>query len=531
MFNGSTTSRLSEGVESISDSTGSRFLERDVALRLFITCWLVYTLHFATNIVREHYLALAIGDNFSFRVDEYAGLHDDIFETTEYGWHIGSNPGVSMLAAIPYATFRPLINQIVERVQHRRQLDGQTEPPSYNTPVSVDREFFREAWDRGFDVKLALAAFVMQSMCMAPSSALATVLMYYLLLAVVGSKTKALGLALLYGFGTPVFFRTGFLNHNLMLGHIAFAGFVAMWNPFGSKRWTNNIRFFLAGIAGGTALLFDYSGAVMLLVLACYGMAKQWQNSKKEAVVGSLWYVIGSLGPIGVLWFYQWQSFGHPFLPPQNWMPAVEWSDQGYQGFTWPQPELLLALATDYRYGLFTSSPLLLLAFLAPFVSRNGKPHLPRLELIFVFAAFAALWLFFSGVHYTRWQFNTGVRYMAPILPLLFLPVAVVLTRLPRTLAYIIAVLSVAHSWCLAMARDVAAGQINLTDMESGRGVLEPVLLVFLGGFRLPALTTLSRMADEFGNYFVNGPSPIPLFALAAALTIAIWLPWRHTPA
>jgi hypothetical protein len=81
------------------------------------------------------------------------------------------------------------------------------------------------------------------------------------------------------------------------------------------------------------------------------------------------------------------------------------------------------------------------------------------------------------------------------------------------------------------MARDVAAGQINLTDMESGRGVLEPVLLVFLGGFRLPALTTLSRMADEFGNYFVNGPSPIPLFALAAALTIAIWLPWRHTPA
>ena len=73
--------------------TGWRFSARGIALRLFITCWLIYVLHFATNTVREIYLALAIGDHFSFRVDEYAHMHPDLFEKEGYGWHIGAKPG------------------------------------------------------------------------------------------------------------------------------------------------------------------------------------------------------------------------------------------------------------------------------------------------------------------------------------------------------------------------------------------------------------------------------------------------------
>jgi len=45
------------------------------ALRLFLTCWLVYALHFATNIVREIYPAVSLGDRLTFDVSEYAGLH------------------------------------------------------------------------------------------------------------------------------------------------------------------------------------------------------------------------------------------------------------------------------------------------------------------------------------------------------------------------------------------------------------------------------------------------------------------------
>ena len=44
-------------------------------------------------------------------------------------------------------------------------------------------------------------------------------------------------LALLYAFGTPVFFRTGFINHNMILGHFTFVAFLAMWNPGKDTRW------------------------------------------------------------------------------------------------------------------------------------------------------------------------------------------------------------------------------------------------------------------------------------------------------
>ena len=52
-----------------------RFSTRGVAVRLFLTCWLIYGLHFATNTVREIYPALSLGDHLSFNVSEYSGLH------------------------------------------------------------------------------------------------------------------------------------------------------------------------------------------------------------------------------------------------------------------------------------------------------------------------------------------------------------------------------------------------------------------------------------------------------------------------
>jgi len=112
-------------------------------------------------------------------------------------------------------------------------------------------------------------------------------------------------------------------------------------------------------------------------------------------------------------------------------------------------------------------------------------------------------------------QFNTGVRYMAPMFPFLFVPAAAFLVRLPRLAIYFIAVISVTESWCLAMVRDV----------ERGLGVLDPVLHVFLGGFQLPALTTLSRMGDPYRQYFEQGISPLPLFVLVAAVLYGVWSP------
>jgi hypothetical protein len=490
------------------------FSTRGIAVRLFITCWLVYALHFATNIVREIYPALSLGDHLSFRVDEYAHMHPDLFDKEGYGWHIGNNPGASMLAAIPYALSRPVIDPVVESVQRKRASDKQVEPPPYNSPWPMAREFYKEAWWRGLDIKFGLAAFVMQSMCMAPISALTAVVMFYLLRRLFGSDRTALLLSLLYAFGTPVFFRTGYLNQNLMLGNVAFMGLVAMWDPGLNGWWSTRQRFFLGGLAGGMALLMDYSGAVLLLGLFFYGLASRIRRATKEdAGRHAVWYVLGALGPVCLLWFYQWQSFGNPFLPGQSWMPPVEWIDRGYRGYGFPQAELLLSLAFDYRYGLFFSSPLMLLALLAPFFNRGGRRILSNLELVSLLAFFVAMWVFFSGSNYTRLQFNTGIRYMTAILPFLFVPASIALLRLPRFALLSIVILSITESWCLAMDRDV----------ERGLGVLDPILRVFLGGFKLPVLTTLSSMGGQYGEFFSRGTSPLPFFILTAAILFAIW--------
>jgi hypothetical protein len=346
--------------------------------------------------------------------------------------------------------------------------------------------------------------------------------MFYLLRRIFGSDRIGLWMALLYAFGTPVFFRTGFLNHNMILGHITFMAFLAMWNPAGSTRWAESTRYFLGGLGGGMALLLDYSGVVLLATLFCYGIAKAWERGPAQRVIRYAGvFIAGAVGPILLLWFYQWQSFGNPFLPGQHWMPPVEWIDVGYQGFALPQPELLRLLLVDYRYGLFATCPLLLIALLAPWYNRGPKKAIPTREFVLLMAVPLGLWLFCGGISYVRLQYNNGLRYLAPLLPYLFVAAAIVLARIPRRLAYFLSVAAVVQAWSMAMYRDV----------ERGLGVLDPLVHIFIGGFQLPSLTVLARMSGQYGDYAALGVSPLPVFAVAAALICIIWSRGIRTPA
>jgi hypothetical protein len=484
-------------------------------VRIFLTCWLVYAVHVATNTVREIFLAVTIADHFSFRVDEYADMHSDLFDMPGFGWHINSNPGASFLASVPYFVAKPAIDRIVDAVNRSRAASGQKEPAAYNSPWPMARQFYREAWRRGLDVKLGLAAIVMQVFCMAPVSALGVVAMFYLLRRVFGSDRAGFWLSLLYAFGTPVFFRAGILSHNMIMGHLAFFGFLALWNP-GHARWSYRVRCFAAGLTGGIAVLLDYSGVLLLAGLFCYGLWKAFEATSLNHRLRYVWdYLLGCVGPILLLWFYQWRSFGNAFLPAQHWCPPTppEAIHIGYRGFTGPQPILLEHLLFDYRYGLFVTCPLLLLALLAFWYNRGRNRLLPAPEFTALLLIPLSLLLFFSGLLYVEHQYNFGLRYLAPVLPFLFVPTAIVLVRLPRRLACCISLAAVVQAWSMSMYRDV----------ERGFGVLDTILHVFIGGFQLPALTVFSRMSGTYGDYASGGVSPLPIFLLVAAMIYLIW--------
>jgi hypothetical protein len=470
---------------------------------------MVYALHFATNIVREIYPALSLGEQLSFDVSEYTGLHPDIFEIPGRGTFINNNPGASILGAIPYAIARPIIDIVVKRVQHARTMRAEWRPREYDTIHKNSREFYRKATERGLDVKFGLAAGVMQIFCMAPLSALSVLVMFYVLATFTPSERMALVLALLYAFATPVFYRTAQLNHNLLVGHFAFFAFVLLWRPWDDPASPQRPRYLIAGLLCGWTVVLDYSGTVALIVLGIYAFARRHSLPRRaKARSDLLQFFLGVGLSIAVLAGYQWLCFGSPFFPAQNYMPPTDLTTRGYLGFDWPKMGLLWKTAFDIRYGLFTSAPFLLLALFFPGWCRGDLRIVKGLELRFVLGLVIAFFLFCAANQYGYVQFNTGVRHIVPVTPFLFLLAAAVFLRMPTSLAILLGITTTYWSWCLAMYRDV----------EYGLGIFEAIINITFEGFQFPWLKTLESM-----GYFDSKTSTVPLLMLLAAILWVIW--------
>jgi hypothetical protein len=490
-----------------------------VSVRLFLTVWIVYVLHFATNVVRETYLAMTLGERFSVRVDEYMGLHPDLFEIEGRGAYINNNPGASMLGAIPYAVAYPVLSAVLRA----NPALTQPKPPSeYDDPRPNRTRFMNEARARGLDVKLALAAAVMHAGLMAPLGALAAVVVFGFLRARLRDDRLALGIALLYAFVTPIFFRSAFLNQNAILAHCVLFAFLALTSTDGWGDATEpddrvavpipDSRAVLAGALLGLGVLNDYSGVPMVLAFGVWILVEGWRaGGARSAIRAGLMFSLGGLGPLVLLLAYQWAAFGNPLFPAQRYMPPTRFSVHGWNGLTLPTAELLWRNLFDPRYGLFVFCPMLLAALAAPFVRRDATSP-PRGALWLIFGASAALWLFNSANQFANLQWNTGVRYMVPAGALLFFAALPVLRRLPTAVSAALVVLSVVTSWSTAMARESV-----------------PVSLarVFTSGFELPWLEVLEKTADAYAPFLEHGTSPLPLFVLTGAV---MWLLWRRIP-
>jgi hypothetical protein len=479
-------------------------------LRIFATCWLIFSLHFATDIVREHYLSFSLAEDFSFRMDKYLGLHVDIFDTPGHGAHIGNNPGVSMVGAIPYLLVRPIIDRVVTAVNTRRA--GAPVTAIYDDPRPRRVEFFRKVREQGLDIRFGLASAAIHLLFMAPLSAFSAVVMFRLLAAVGFDWRRASLGAFLYALGTPIFFRTAFLNQNVFIAHLTFFGFLALWRPSGFPRWSDATASTFAGFMGGYSLLSDYSGAVVLAWLGIYAAWRGWvSGALRGAWRQLLWFAGGAAGPILLLLFYQYRAFGSPWYPGQHYMPPVEWIEIGYQGVAFPEWRLFKMLLFDTRFGLLTSCPLLALSIAGLVMAVRRETWLPRAEALFLAGFSLAFLVFFSAVQYTQLQWVTGVRYVVPVLPALFLLALVPLLRMPALLRFGIVVLAFGQAWAMSMVRGIE--------------ISDSIARAFLGGLQLPWVNVLAKMAPQYLPFLEQQSSPLLLFGLVAALIYGLW---RH---
>lgn len=490
-----------------TDATGPRRADRGIAIRIFLTCWCIYVAHFATNTVREIYPALSLGDDLSFDVSAYLGLHSDIFELPGRGAFINNNPGASIVGAIPYALARPVIDRVVAAVQQRRASAPDTvDSEAYNSIYPMARAFYRESRARGYDIKFGLGAAVMQAGAMAPLSAFSAVVMFWVLVACDLSRRGACVGSLLYAVGTPIFYRTAQLNHNLILAHCAFFAFVLLWRPWAPRGSLRPAHFFLAGLLAGFGVVCDYSGVIIVIAIGVYALRRWLELSAARRREHLVAFAAGLAIAAAFLVAYQWICFGHPLFPAQHYMPPAKYSDQGYAGFDWPHLDLLWDTAFGLRYGLFTSAPLLLLALYPPAWTSRLR-IIGRVEIETIALLCALFLLFCSANQYGRMQFNTGVRHIIPVSAFLFLVAVGPLRHLPVTIAATFAGLTVFWSWCLAMYRDV----------EQGLGAPEAFLHVIREGPSLPWLSTIQNMG------FVPQASATVILLLLFLGLILLW--------
>jgi hypothetical protein len=486
---------------------------RSVSVRLFLTCWIVYCLHFATNFVREHYLALTLAERFSFRMDEFLGYmpDTDIIDVPGYGVHIGGNPGGSMIAAVSLAPFMPAINQVNAVVQQRRGQQRLEETPVYNDHRPNRRIFYEKVWKQGLDVKFALVEAVTLVFCSAVWSAASAIVILKILRRVGLSQSQSLFFSLFYAFATPVFFRTGHLTHNLLAGHCALFSFACVFFTWQEERVRKAI--FWSGLFAGMTILIDYSGVPMLLCLAAYAGYRRASRVGLPRAVGELvTFGLGAALPVGLLMLYQYRCFGNAIMPPQHHMPRPQWLPEGYpkSGFGVPTFDLLWRTLLDNRYGLFAYCPALVLGIYGLLRFGRQQRLFGPAERVFFVAFTAALWIFFSSTQYTIIQWNTGLRYLLPVVPFLLLGTVEVMSTWPRRWIYLTWATMFTLSWCLAMIRE---------------SVSESVIRVMTSGFQLPWLTVLKKMAPQYLNFLEQGASPLPLILFVFAVICLIWYP------
>jgi uncharacterized membrane protein len=179
----------------------------------------------------------------------------------------------------------------------------------------------------------------------------------------------------------------------------------------------------------------------------------------------------------------------------------------GARGFTLPDLELLWMCLFDPSFGMYTWGPVLLLA-LIPVAARRSGLVVPKPERRWMAATYVALLLFASMNQYSRLQFNSGFRYLLPLVPFAILLTADHWSRFDRRVRWAIIGAAVLHSWVLTVYREPVPRSWQLLLAE---------------GPQLPWYRVLSLTGSPENPWLNTVWVPSLLLGLTLAVAITVW--------
>jgi hypothetical protein len=222
-------------------------------------------------------------------------------------------------------------------------------------------------------------------------------------------------------------------------------------------------------------------------------------------------------------------------MPRQN-----EYVDVGARGIMLPSGEVFLKNLISPSWGLLPFAPLLAFAFLPAGPIPDAQRVLPRRERTWAWIFILAFMAFCAMNVYSLLQFNTGFRYLLPVVPFLFLLASDHLARLERRWLAALTVAVLTHAVVLSMTREVSDTENDLRRLSvaldtpsialdgywqlalSTTPVPASFVRILNEGPQLPWLTVLRQTSPDspwLGNPFLA----LGLTAAVALLCAAIW--------
>jgi hypothetical protein len=244
---------------------------------------------------------------------------------------------------------------------------------------------------------------------------------------------------LAYGLGTNawVYSKTFFREPLASLFVLAAAYCLLALRP--APLATRRVRYWatqaaLAGLALGAAVATKESSAILVPIFVVYALIYLAASVRTSSLAAGRWLRVGlllALGlslALGALVLYNWTTLQSASLGLRNVLARVP------EGITLnpEQAQALLDMPFNPGKGLFTHAPILLAAFISPFLVSRRRA-LADLALPWL-VTFGIMWLYAHAWPQIWWGGRTwGARYLVPALPFLACALAPVIERTLRS--------------------------------------------------------------------------------------------------
>ena len=396
-------------------------------------------------------LVRAIVDDHTLAIDRY---HENTGDKARFGEHYYSDkaPGLSFLAVPVYAAVRLL-------------------HPLFRT----EHDF------------VVFAVWLVTWLTVSVAGAATAVLVYHGGRKIGATPAGALIAAIAYGLGTPAFPLSTMLFGHQLSALILMSAFLLAWERADDKRERSTAIVLLCA----SAAIVEYPTFPAALGIALYHLGPRFSRRTWKAVL------VAAIPALGLA-LYLATAFGSPLRIGYDLLsdPAsrAEMHSHGFFGVTYPKLGVIARLLASHTRGLLPYSPILFLAipgFVEALLSRGEevadegeRRHRAALVALGVVVYFV---LFVSSYEWWQGGASFGSRHLAPMLPFLALPVALVASRRP----WIALMLLVPSVLCMTVVISVQPKPSDWVESPFWRSLLPS----FLDGS-----LALTKSCPAFGN-------------------------------